>query len=125
MIKHSLFLLGSILSLTGCAYSPDHGTISELDSVKLELKDTRIDDGLDKAMSSYQHFLNETPESGLTPEAIRRLADLKVEKDFGTLGAGSETKANKTDVQETSQDTDNAESKPETVVTKGDAIANV
>jgi len=124
-MKRTFLFIIPVITLAGCAYLPDSGTISELDSVKLELKDTRIEDGLDKAMSSYQHFLNETPESALTPEAIRRLADLKVEKDFGTLGSGSASKSNQADIQETSQETDNTESKPEAVVTKADAIADV
>jgi len=36
-------------------------------------------------MLSYQRFLEDTPDSALTPEAIRRLADLKIEKEYGTL----------------------------------------
>ncbi|WP_455219812.1 tetratricopeptide repeat protein, partial [Kaarinaea lacus] len=63
----------------------NQGTIAELDSVELELKDTDVEDGLDKAMQGYQKFLEETPESQLTPEAIRRLADLKVEKEYGIV----------------------------------------
>jgi len=35
-------------------------------------------------MESYQKFLEETPESAMTPEALRRLADLKVEKEYGS-----------------------------------------
>jgi len=32
-------------------------------------------------MLSYQRFLEDTPDSSLTPEAIRRLADLKIKKN--------------------------------------------
>ena len=71
--------------LSSCAYDGNQGTIAELDSVQLELKDTDVEDGLDKAMQGYQKFLEETPESQLTPEAIRRLADLKVEKEYGVV----------------------------------------
>jgi outer membrane protein assembly factor BamD (BamD/ComL family) len=39
-------------------------------------------------MESYQRYLVETPKTALTPEAMRRLADLKVEKQFGILGDG-------------------------------------
>jgi tetratricopeptide (TPR) repeat protein len=36
-------------------------------------------------MQSYKRFLEETPGSALVPEAIRRLADLKIEKEYGTI----------------------------------------
>lgn len=77
------------LVLLGCGTFNQQGTISELNDVQPELKDTRIEDGLDKAMASYQHYLQKTPESEMTPEAMRRLADLKIEKEFGTLGTDS------------------------------------
>jgi tetratricopeptide (TPR) repeat protein len=77
-----LALLLSLL-LSSCATVDDHGTIAELDEVAVELKDVDVEGGLDKAMAGYQKFLEETPESQLTPEAMRRLADLKVEKEYG------------------------------------------
>ena len=39
-------------------------------------------------MQSYQRFLEETPETQRTPEAMRRLADLKIEKEYGLNGTG-------------------------------------
>ena len=33
--------------------------------------------------AGYRRFLEEAPESALTPEAMRRLADLKLEKEYG------------------------------------------
>ena len=47
-----------------------------------------VEDGLDKAMQSYRRFLDETPDDAMTPEAMRRLADLKLEKEYGILGDG-------------------------------------
>jgi tetratricopeptide (TPR) repeat protein len=47
----------------------------------------QIEQGLDQAMQGYRRFLEETPETALTPEAMRRLADLQIEKQFG-LRAG-------------------------------------
>ena len=88
IIRHSLPIMLSLVIL-GCGTFNQQGTISELNDVQPELKDTRIEDGLDKAMASYQHYLQKTPESQMTPEAMRRLADLKIEKEFGTLGTGS------------------------------------
>ena len=83
-IKPFVVVLLSLL-IVSCATDNKRGTIAELDNVQLELKDADIEGGLDKAMQSYQKFLEETPESQLTPEAIRRLADLKVEKEYGIV----------------------------------------
>ncbi len=65
-------------------------TIAKLHNMQIEIKEEKIDGGLDKAMLSYQRFLEETPDSALKPEAIRRLADLKIEKEYGTLAKGAE-----------------------------------
>ena len=37
-------------------------------------------------MQSYRRYLDETPTSAMTPEAMRRLADLQLEKEFGITG---------------------------------------
>jgi tetratricopeptide (TPR) repeat protein len=73
------------LLLSACSLTGERGTLAELRSVKLELADTRIEDGLEKAMQSYSHFLQQTPETAMTPEAIRRLADLSIEKEYGYI----------------------------------------
>jgi hypothetical protein len=51
----------------------------------------QVSEGLDKAMQGYERFLHETPDSALNPEAMRRLADLKIEKEYGIqeMGTGS------------------------------------
>jgi tetratricopeptide (TPR) repeat protein len=74
--------------LAGCAQSPDRHTLGELRRVEPDVADVRVDDGLDQAIRGYRDFLEETPESELTPDAMRRLADLKVEKEYGILGDG-------------------------------------
>lgn len=71
--------------VSSCAFNGGQGTIAELDGVIIELKDAGIKGGLDRAMASYQKFLEQAPDSALTPEAIRRLADLKVEKEYGVV----------------------------------------
>ncbi len=83
-LKNSAILLLSFI-LSSCATNGDQGTIAELDKVNVELKDVNIEGGLEKAMQGYQKFLEQTSESDLTPEAIRRLADLKVEKEYGAV----------------------------------------
>ena len=60
------------------------GSIGEL-AGQDELTDVKIDSSTDLAMQSYRDFLAQTPEGGMTPEALRRLADLKVQKEYGTL----------------------------------------
>ena len=71
--------------LTSCAGTGERDTLADLHDVKIDLKDAKIEGGIEKAMESYQRFLEETPESAMTPEAIRRLADLKVEKEYGLV----------------------------------------
>ncbi len=97
MMLKRLFLLSLSLVVAACASMDKHGRISQLDDVKIEIKDVNVKDGLDKAMAGYQKFLKETPESQLTPEAIRRLADLKIEKEYGVMTDEGQTgSANKT-----------------------------
>lgn len=71
--------------LVGCA-NPDRRTLSELHDVEPDIAEVRIEDGLDRAMQAYRGFLAQAPKSALTPEAMRRLADLQLEKQFGILG---------------------------------------
>jgi len=85
---HRFALLGSSILLAACAPSLEKGTIGQLRHARVELKDEKIEGGIEKAMLGYQKFLDETPESAMTPEAIRRLADLKIEKEYGVLEGG-------------------------------------
>lgn len=77
------------LFLASCAQVGSRGTLADLRNVEPELKDETIEDGLDKAMQSYRRFLEQTPESAMTPEALRRLADLKIEQEFGYVQEGA------------------------------------
>jgi len=83
------------LLLSACSMTNERGTLAELQGVKLELKDEKVEDGLDKAMQSYKHFLAETPESAMTPEAIRRIADLSIEKEYGYVADTGNTAPSK------------------------------
>ena len=71
-----------------CAGNPDRYTLARLRDVQPDLTEVRVENSLDQAMAAYRNFLAETPESSLTPEAMRRLADLKLEKQYGILGNG-------------------------------------
>jgi tetratricopeptide (TPR) repeat protein len=76
------------LSVTGCATYNREGTLGSLNSVDIEIKEEVIVGSLEKAMESYQRYLEETPETAMTPEAIRRLADLKIEKEYSATAGG-------------------------------------
>src|SRR5512139_3733637 len=93
MSPFRLTLLASSLLLAACSTPMEKGTIGELKNVKIDLKDQKIEGGIEKAMQSYQKFLDETPETAMTPEAIRRLADLKLEKEYGVAESPSRTAA--------------------------------
>src|SRR6266567_5899227 len=85
-MKRILLLVLAIPAiLTACQTGGSRETIAQLRNMKIEIKEERIEGGLEKAMQSYQRFLDETPESALTPAAMRRLADLKIEKEYGYL----------------------------------------
>ncbi|MDQ1362193.1 MAG: hypothetical protein QG652_53, partial [Pseudomonadota bacterium] len=78
----------AVMLLHGCAVIGRQDTIADLNSVELEIREEYVEGSLEKAMESYQKFLQETPEGALTPEAIRRLADLKIEKEYGLQQPG-------------------------------------
>ena len=69
----------------GCAvnHTTTQGTLADLRSVRPDVRNVTVEQGLDQAMRSYRRFLEETPETAMTPEAMRRLADLQLEKQFG------------------------------------------
>ncbi len=82
-------LLGLIGVLAACATSRDRHTLAELREVEPQLEEIDLTDSLDKAMYGYRQFLQETPVNHKTPEALRRLADLQIEKEYGTVvGSG-------------------------------------
>jgi hypothetical protein len=79
------------LVAAGCATSSDTGTLASLRTVEPDVAEVEVADTLDLAMASYRRYLDETPTSPMTPEAMRRLADLQLEKEFGITG-GTPTK---------------------------------
>ena len=85
MNRLQLFIFALMALLTACSSVDNRGTIAQLRDQKIEINEEEIADGLEKAIESYQLFLQETQGSARTPEAIRRLADLKVEKEYGLI----------------------------------------
>src|SRR5258705_1001986 len=84
---HTTWLLAPAL-VAACAGNPDRQTLAKLHSVEPDVSEVKVENSLDQAMSGYRKFLEEAPKSELTPEAMRRLADLKLEKEYGILGDG-------------------------------------
>jgi tetratricopeptide (TPR) repeat protein len=75
--------------LAGCATNrpkATSGTLADLRKVSPDLQEATIDQGLDQAIQGYRRFLAEAPQTAMTPEAMRRLADLEIEKQFGVRG---------------------------------------
>jgi tetratricopeptide (TPR) repeat protein len=97
MNRIRLFILTLPVILVACASTGSKDTIANLRHKKIEIKEEKIEGGLEKAMLSYSGFLKDTKESPLKPEAIRRLADLKIEKEYGTLTEGAESAGNPTE----------------------------
>ena len=72
--------------LVGCAShsgKATHATLADLRNLRPDLQEAKVEQGLDQAMKGYRRFLEETPETAMTSEAMRRLADLQIEKQFG------------------------------------------
>lgn len=83
--KLLLALISVLGMLAACTSNPDKQTIAELRDVDPTLEEIDVTGSLEKAMQGYQRFLEETPTNGKTPDALRRLADLQLEKEYGAV----------------------------------------
>jgi tetratricopeptide (TPR) repeat protein len=90
MNRIRLFIVTVSLILTACQSTGSRDTIAKLRDQHIVIKEVQVSGGIDKAMQAYQHFLEEAPNSALKAEAIRRLADLKIAKEYGILAIDSE-----------------------------------
>ena len=86
---HRLAILIAPLGVAACASNADRETLADLRHVEAEIEEVALEDGLAMAAQSYQRFLEETPEGRMTPEAMRRFADLQIEKEYGIIGGDS------------------------------------
>ncbi|MDE2447665.1 MAG: tetratricopeptide repeat protein [Gammaproteobacteria bacterium] len=94
MMRRRLASIPTIaLTLCACAHAPHRGTLASLSKVTPDTREAGVHQGLDQAMQSYRAFLTQAPQSTLAPEAMRRLADLKIEKQYGILGDGKPVEA--------------------------------
>jgi tetratricopeptide (TPR) repeat protein len=85
-----LIPVAATVLLSACVTTNKEGTLASLNDIKFVVKEEKVDSSLDKAMASYQKFLEETPETEMTPEAIRRLADLKIQKEYVDIDAAAD-----------------------------------
>src|SRR5262245_46283217 len=88
MRRFTIPTIFALAFMTGCAARPNKpvatvGTLAELRNVQPDVHEVKVEQGLEQAMQNYRRFLEETPETTMTPEAMRRLADLQLEKQFG------------------------------------------
>ena len=87
-------ILVVLVSFAGCAKPVSkpittQGTLAELRNAKPDVREIQVEQGLEQAMQHYRRFLEDAPETAMTPEAMRRLADLEIEKQFGIrMGEG-------------------------------------
>jgi tetratricopeptide (TPR) repeat protein len=84
-MSRTLTALPILLHLAACSSVSERGTLAELDNVEPDTGEVLLEDGLALAAQSYRRYLEETPRSARTPEAMRRLADLQIEQEYGVI----------------------------------------
>ena len=89
MNRKGLFIAAVCIILAACQTTGGGDTIARLRNQHIEIKEEKVEGGIEKAMQGYQNFLDKAPDSALKAEAIRRLADLKIAKEYGTLASTS------------------------------------
>lgn len=78
-----------VILLSACASGGAGGSgysgsnIGSLSGKKIVVKEEHIEGGLEKAIAGYKKFLKEVPEAEQIPEALRRIADLKIQSVEG------------------------------------------
>ena len=77
--------LFTAVGVAACASAPQHGTLAELEGVAADTEEIYVADSLERAAQSYRRYLEETSRSARTPEAMRRLADLQIERDLSLI----------------------------------------
>src|SRR6478752_10029894 len=86
MLRRAIPIVVVSAFLGGCTAHhkpPTQGTLADLQKVAPDVKDAETKQSVDQAMEHYRKFLDESPDTPMTAEAIRRLADLELEKEYG------------------------------------------
>ncbi len=82
---HTITLVLLTVALSSCGGGVRHkDSIGSLNKKVIKVEEPLIEDSLEKAMQAYRKFLTETDETEMTPEAMRRLADLQLEASSGS-----------------------------------------
>ena len=79
-------LMVAAISIASCSGSPIRRTLAELRTIEADVEEIQVQDSLERAVESYRRYLEETPRGVLTPEAMRRVADLQIERHYGIMG---------------------------------------
>ncbi len=86
MSGRRLFLIAGLSAALGaCSTTTPQGTLAELQRLPADVEEIYLEDSLERAAESYRRYLEETSESAMTPEAMRRLADLQLEQEYGVI----------------------------------------
>lgn len=72
--------------LAACAAPPVEQTIEDLGEQDVNLEPVPVEQDIGDAEQSYRRYLDAAPEGADTAEAMRRMADLQVEKVYGVVG---------------------------------------
>jgi len=80
MFVRALLVIPTVSLLFACA-TFEEGTLGALGELTIKIDtDAKIDSARDKAMASYWDFMNSAPKDTLRVEALRRLADMELER---------------------------------------------
>jgi tetratricopeptide (TPR) repeat protein len=85
-LRCACIVASTCVGLISCGTTSQRGTLAELERVEPDTEEVFLDDSLELAAQSYRRYLEETPKSARTPEAMRRLADLQIEQEYGVIG---------------------------------------
>ncbi len=88
MSRRCIVTASSCAVLAACGTVSEQGTLAQLEQVPADVDEVYVADSLERAADSYRRYLEETPRSARTPEAMRRLADLQIEQAYGVIGDG-------------------------------------
>ncbi len=81
MFVRLLFSITVLSQLYACAATVKEGTLGALGELTIKIDtEAKIDGARDKAVASYWEFMNSAPKDTLRVEALRRLADLELER---------------------------------------------
>lgn len=73
-------------ALAACVSAPPEETIEDLAQIDANVEAVPVERSVDDTEQSYRQYLDESPEGDDSLEAMRRMADLQIEKVYGVVG---------------------------------------